>query len=72
MKTYIIFLRVEKIAFDSKIFPIKFEGTGFSDKVSDYSNLKLLTHKQMVLHILKFIKRNKTNHVFFLLSKRNR
>ena len=35
-------------AFDTKILPIKFEGTGFSDKVSDHSNLKILTPKQMV------------------------
>ena len=27
-------------AFDSKIIPIKIEGTGFSDQVSDHSNLK--------------------------------
>ena len=35
-------------AFDSKIFPIKIEDTGFSDKVSDHSNLKILTPKQML------------------------
>ena len=34
-------------AFDSKIFTIKTEGTGFSGKVSDHSNLKILTTKQM-------------------------
>ena len=34
--------------FDSKILPIKIEGTGFSDKVSDHSNLKILTPKQML------------------------
>ena len=34
--------------FDTKILPIKFEGTGFSDKVSDHSNFKILTPKQMV------------------------
>ena len=34
--------------FDSKIFPIKIEGTGFSDKVSDHFNLKILTPKQML------------------------
>ena len=27
--------------FDMEIFPIKIEGTGFSDKVSDTSNLKI-------------------------------
>ena len=32
-------------AFDSKIFPIKIEGKGFSDKVSDHFNLKTLTPK---------------------------
>ena len=35
-------------AFGSKIFPIKIEGTGFSDKASDHSNLKILTPKQML------------------------
>ena len=35
-------------AFDSKIFPMKIEGTGFSGKVSDHSNLKILTPKQML------------------------
>ena len=30
-------------AFESKIFPIKIPGTGFSDKVCDHSNLKTLT-----------------------------
>ena len=35
-------------AFDIKIFPIKIEGTGFSDKVYNYSNLKILTPKQML------------------------
>ena len=35
-------------AFESKIFPIKMEGTGFSDKVSENSNLKILTPKQML------------------------
>ena len=33
-------------AFDSKIFPIKIEGTGLSDKVADHSNLKILTPKK--------------------------
>ena len=32
-------------AFDSKIFPIKIEGKGFSDKVSDNFNFKTLTPK---------------------------
>ena len=35
-------------ASDSKIFPIKFEGTSFSDKVSDHFNLKILNPKQML------------------------
>ena len=40
-------------AFESRIFPVKIEGTGFSDlatqdKVSDHSNLKVLTAKQML------------------------
>ena len=34
-------------AFDIKIFPIKTEDTDFSDKVSDHSNLKLLTPNQI-------------------------
>ena len=40
--------RVEKVidAFESKIFLVKIEGTGFSGKVSDHSNLKILTPKQ--------------------------
>ena len=33
-------------AFDSKIFPIKTEGTGLSGKVADHSNLKILTPKK--------------------------
>ena len=39
-------------AYESKIFPIKIEGTGFSDKVSDHSNLKILTPKQMFERLL--------------------
>ena len=35
-------------AFESKIFPIQIEGTDFPDKVSDHSNLKILTPKQML------------------------
>ena len=35
-------------AFDSKIFLIKIEGTDFSEKVSDHSNLKILSPKQML------------------------
>ena len=35
-------------AFESKIFPIKIEGTGFPDKVSNHSNFKILTPKQML------------------------
>ena len=35
-------------AFDGKIFSIKIDGTGFSDKIPDYSNLKILTPKQML------------------------
>ena len=33
---------------ESKIFPIKIEGAGSSDKVSDHSNLKILIPKQML------------------------
>ena len=46
LKTYIIFLKVEKEffnAFDSKIFLIKSKGTDFLS----HSNLKILTPKQM-------------------------
>ena len=32
-------------AFENKIFPIKIEGTGFSDKVLDHFSLKVLTRK---------------------------
>ena len=35
-------------AFESKICLIKIEGTGFSDKVLDHSNRKILTPKQML------------------------
>ena len=38
-------------AFDSGIFPIKIEATPLSEKVSNHSNLKILTPKQ-VLQIL--------------------
>ena len=50
LKTYIIFLGREKVlnAFDSKIFPIKIERRGFSDSVSDHSNLEILAPKQML------------------------
>ena len=51
LKTYKIYLKSEKaflMFFDIKIFPIKFEGTGFSDKASALSNLKILTPKQML------------------------
>ena len=34
--------------FKSKIFPLKVEGTGFSDKVINHSNPKILTPKQML------------------------
>ena len=44
-----VFVGRERVldAFNSKIFPIKIEGTGFSDKVSDHPNLKILTLNQM-------------------------
>ena len=35
-------------AFDSKIFPIKIKGTGFSDKTLDHSSLKILSPKEML------------------------
>ena len=42
---YALFEGRERVldAFETKIFPIKIEGTGFSDKISDHSNLKILT-----------------------------
>ena len=47
---YALFEGREKVldAFESKMFPIKIEGTGFSDKVFDHSNLKILTPKQVL------------------------
>ena len=39
------FLMVEK---EFSIFAIKIESRGFSDKVSDHSNLKILTPKQIL------------------------
>ena len=35
-------------AFENKIFPINIEDIGFLDKISDHSNLKTLTPKQML------------------------
>ena len=35
-------------AFESKIFPFKIEGTGFSDNAPDHSNLKILSPKQIL------------------------
>ena len=51
---YNIFEDIKRVlnAFDSKIFPIKIEGTGFPDKVSDHSNLKILTPKEMLQRLL--------------------
>ena len=47
---YYLFEGREKVldAFESKIFPTKIEGIGFPDKVFDYSNVKILTPKQML------------------------
>ena len=47
---YVLFESRERVldAFESKIFPIKNEGTGFSDKVSKHSKLKILTPKQIL------------------------
>ena len=49
-KLYNFFEGRERVlnAFDSKIFLIKIEGTDFSEKVSDHSNLKILSPKQML------------------------
>ena len=43
-------MRVERVvdAFESKIFPIKTEGTDFSDKVLNHSSLKISIPKQMI------------------------
>ena len=38
-------------SFESKICLAKIKGTGFSDKVSDHSNLKILTPKPMLLRL---------------------
>ena len=35
-------------AFENKMFPINIEDIGFLDKISDHSNLKTLTPKQML------------------------
>ena len=35
-------------AFESKIFPVKSEGTGFSNNVWDYFSFKIFTPKQML------------------------
>ena len=47
---YALFEGREKIidAFEGRIFKIKIEGSGFSEKLLDYSNLKILTPKQML------------------------
>ena len=45
LKTYMHFLMAEK---EFSIFAIKIESRGFSDKVSDHSNLKILTPKQIL------------------------
>ena len=68
LKTYIILFKVERErvldAFDSKIFPIKIEGTVFSGKISDHSNLKILTPKHMLQRLpiaLAQVKAGKTS-----------
>ena len=38
--------------FESKVFSMQTEGTGFSDKFLDYSNLKILNLKQILQRIL--------------------
>ena len=43
--TYILFFLN---AVDSKIFPVKIEGKGFSDNALKQSNLKILIPKQML------------------------
>ena len=51
LETYIIFSKVQKeflMLLIAKIFPIKIEGTSFLRKVSDHSNPKILTLKQML------------------------
>ena len=40
-------------AFNSEIFPVKIEGGGFSGKVSDHSNLKILIPEQMLHRLAK-------------------
>ena len=50
--------------FESKIFPIKIEGTKFCDRVSNHSNLNILTTKQMLQRLpiaLVQVKANSTS-----------
>ena len=62
---YALFERRERVldAFESKIFPIKIEGAGLLDQVSDNSNLKILTPKQMLQRlpiVLELVKAGNT------------
>ena len=59
-------------AFDSRILPIKIEGTGFLDKVSDHSNLKILAPKQMRQRLLIALAQEKAGNIFENLLNRNR
>ena len=52
----------------SKILQIKIEGTGFSGKVADHSNLEILTSKQMLQRLSVALY---TNYIFFESSKKN-
>ena len=51
-------------AFDSKIFPIKIKDTGFSNKLSDHSNLKILTPKQMLQRLPVTLAQVKSGNAF--------
>ena len=51
-------------AFDSKIFPIKIKGTGFSDKVFDHSYLKILNLKQMLQRLPIALAQVKASNTF--------
>ena len=50
--------------FESKIFPIKIKGTSFCDRVSNHSNLNILTTKQVLQRLpiaLVQVKANSTS-----------
>ena len=58
-------------AFYSKIFSIKTEDTGFSDKVSDHSNRKILSSKQMLKRLPIALTQVKTGTISENLPNQN-